>query len=57
MPTSAPLFGYFDRVRTGQLLSRITSDLEPVGGFCTWGFRMIFRSVILFAGVLASAYG
>jgi len=46
-------FGYFDRVRTGQLLSRITSDLEPVGGFCTWGFRMIFRSVILFAGVLA----
>ena len=46
-------FGYFDRVRTGQLLSRITSDLEPVGGFCTWGFRMIFRSVVLFLGVLA----
>ena len=52
-PLTRLSFRYFDRTRTGQLLSRVTSDLEPVGGFAMWGFRMIFRSVLLFVGVLA----
>ena len=40
-------FDYFDRTRTGQLLSRITSDMELIGFFVTWGGRMIIRSVLL----------
>jgi len=45
-------FTYFDKTRTGQLISRITSDLEPVSMFLTWGFRMIFKNILLFVGVV-----
>lgn len=45
-------FSYFDRTRTGQLISRITSDLEPVSMFLTWGFRMIVKNIVLFVGVV-----
>jgi len=41
---------YFDRVRTGQLLSRTTSDFDPLGGTLIWGGRLIFRSLVLFVG-------
>jgi ATP-binding cassette subfamily B protein len=40
-------FSFFDRTRTGQLLSRLTSDLEPVNGFVRWGLRLAFRNVAL----------
>jgi len=45
-------FSYFDRTRTGQLISRLTSDLEPVGMFLTWGLRMMFKNLLMFIGVL-----
>ncbi|MBI3923157.1 MAG: ABC transporter ATP-binding protein [Armatimonadetes bacterium] len=45
-------FSYFDRTRTGQLISRITSDMEPVSMFLTWGFRMVFKNTALFFGVV-----
>src|SRR4051812_25109688 len=40
-------FRFFDRTRTGQLLSRLTSDLEPINGFVRWGLRLVFRNVVL----------
>jgi ABC-type multidrug transport system fused ATPase/permease subunit len=40
-------FSFFDRTRTGQLLSRLTSDLEPVNGFVRWGLRLVIRNVVL----------
>src|SRR5262249_54308068 len=40
-------FSFFDRTHTGQLLSRLTSDLEPVNGFVRWGMRMALRNVVL----------
>jgi len=43
---------YFDQTRSGELLSRITADLEPIDGFFSWGVRMIFRNLLLFIGVL-----
>ncbi len=46
-------FRYFDRVRTGQVLARVTSDFEPLGTALTWGVRMCFRNTVLFIGVLA----
>jgi len=45
-------FSYFDRTRTGQLMSRITNDLEPVGDFLTWSSRMMVRTTLLFIGAL-----
>jgi ABC-type multidrug transport system fused ATPase/permease subunit len=40
-------FRFFDRTRTGQLLSRLTSDLEPVNGFVRWGLRSALKSLAL----------
>jgi ATP-binding cassette, subfamily B, multidrug efflux pump len=43
---------FFDQTRSGELLSRITADLEPIDGFFSWGARMIVRNLLLFIGVL-----
>ena len=43
---------FFDRTRSGELLSRVTADLEPIDGFFSWGSRLIFRNSLLFIGVL-----
>ncbi len=43
---------FFDGIRSGELLSRVTADLEPIDTFFSWGARLIFRSVLLFIGVL-----
>lgn len=40
-------FRFFDRTRTGQLLSRLTSDLEPINGFVRWGLRLALKNVAL----------
>jgi ATP-binding cassette subfamily B protein len=48
-------FSFFDRTRTGQLLSRLTSDLEPVNGFVRWGLRLAFRNIALLLFSLAMA--
>ena len=40
-------FRFFDRTRTGQLLSRLTSDLEPVNGFVRWGLRLALKNLAL----------
>ncbi len=47
-------FSYFDRTRTGELMSRITNDLEPIGGFLTFYSRVILRAGVMFCGVLAA---
>jgi ABC-type multidrug transport system fused ATPase/permease subunit len=41
-------FRFFDRTRTGQLLSRLTSDLEPINGFVRWGLRLALKNTSLF---------
>src|SRR5215217_2271540 len=41
-------FRFFDRTRTGQLLSRLTSDLEPINGFVRWGLRLALKNTALF---------
>jgi ABC-type multidrug transport system fused ATPase/permease subunit len=41
-------FRFFDRTRTGQLLSRLTSDLEPINGFIRWGLRLALKNLALF---------
>ena len=47
---------FFDRTRSGELLSRVTADLEPIDGFFSWGSRLIFRNSLLFIGVLVFTF-
>ena len=43
-------FGYFDKVRTGKLVARITRDLEEIGEVAHHGPEDLFIAVMTFAG-------
>jgi len=43
-------FSFYDQQRTGQLLSRATSDINQIEGFFNWGLRMTVSSTL--TGVL-----
>ncbi len=47
-------FGFFDKVETGQLMSRATTDADRIGRFLGWQFRMLVESSLLLIGVVAS---
>lgn len=47
-------FGFFDKVETGQLMSRATTDADRIGRFLGWQFRMLVESSFLLIGVVAS---
>ena len=47
-------FGFFDKVETGQLMSRATTDADRIGRFLGWQFRMLVQSSFLLIGVVAS---
>ncbi len=47
-------FAFFDKVETGQLMSRATTDAERIGRFLGWQFRMLIESSFLMVGVVAS---
>ena len=43
-------FGYFDKVRTGKLIARVTRDLEEIGEVAHHGPEDLFIAVMTFAG-------
>jgi len=43
-------FSYFDRVRTGKLVSRVTRDLEEIGEVAHHGPEDLFIAIMTFAG-------
>ena len=43
-------FGYHDRVETGQLVTRLTNDVEQVRGFIGTGVVQLASSVVMFIG-------
>jgi ATP-binding cassette subfamily B multidrug efflux pump len=43
-------FSYYDRVHTGQLLTRLTSDVEQIRAFISRGFIQLMAAVILLVG-------
>jgi len=47
-------FAFFDKVETGQLMSRATTDAERIGQFLGWQFRMLIESLFLLAGVVTA---
>ncbi|NHK29750.1 MAG: ABC transporter ATP-binding protein [Asgard group archaeon] len=42
---------FFDRVETGQLISRGTSDIEAIRRLLSIGMRIFLRSICLYAGI------
>ncbi|HIE18707.1 TPA: ABC transporter ATP-binding protein [Candidatus Bathyarchaeota archaeon] len=47
-------FGFFDKMQIGQLMSRVTTDVNRIRGFVGWQLRMLFSSVFLLVGVIVS---
>jgi len=47
-------FAFFDKIDTGQLMSRATTDAERIGRFLGFQLRMLVDSAFLLAGVAAS---
>jgi len=47
-------FSFYDRTRTGQLMTRATSDIGQVQGFLSFGFRMAITTALTFVSVLAT---
>jgi len=47
-------FGFFDKIKTGQLMSRATTDVERIRGFLGFQLRMLIDSLFLLGGVITS---
>ncbi|MEM0172238.1 MAG: ABC transporter ATP-binding protein [Thermoproteota archaeon] len=47
-------FSFFDRTRIGQLVSRMTSDVDEVRGFFDFNLRFLMSSILTFALALAT---
>ncbi|WP_274650713.1 ABC transporter ATP-binding protein [Paenibacillus humicola] len=45
-------FSYYDKAQTGQLMSRMTGDIEAVKNFIGFGAMMMFMGVLTFAGTI-----
>jgi len=45
---------FFDKIDTGQLMSRATTDTERIGRFLTFPFRMLVQTAFLLTGVITS---
>lgn len=45
-------FAYFDQAQTGQLLTRLTSDVEQIRSFAGTGIVQITAAVVMFIGTL-----
>ncbi|MCR8724274.1 ABC transporter ATP-binding protein [Frigidibacter sp. ROC022] len=46
-------FGYFDKVRTGKLVARVTRDLEEIGEVAHHGPEDLFIAIMTFLGAFA----
>jgi len=49
-------FSFYDQQRTGQLMSRATSDIDQINRFFSFGFRMIISSTLLAVLVLYNMF-
>lgn len=47
-------FGYFDRAQTGQLMSRLTADVETLNRFLGFGIIQITSNALLFSIILVN---
>ena len=49
-------FTFYDKMLTGQLMSRVTSDVDLLRGFLAWGFPQFVGIAATFIGVFAIAF-
>jgi ABC-type multidrug transport system fused ATPase/permease subunit len=49
-------FTFYDKMPTGELMSRVTSDVDLLRGFLAWGFPQFISIVAMFVGVFAIAF-
>lgn len=47
-------FAFFDKVETGQLMSRATTDVDRIREFVGWQFRVLVSSLLLLGAVVVS---
>ncbi len=47
---------FFDRHKTGDLMSRATTDLEPIGEFVIWGERILLQATLTYLGIYLVLY-
>ncbi len=45
-------FAFYDRIQTGQLMSRVTSDVDLIRGFLAWSLPTFISTMVTFAGIL-----
>lgn len=46
-------FGYYDKAQTGQIMSRMTGDIDAVKNFVGFGFMLMFTGGLSFVGTFA----
>jgi ABC-type multidrug transport system fused ATPase/permease subunit len=42
---------FFDKHKTGDLMSRATTDLEPISEFAVWGERILLQATLTYTGI------
>jgi len=47
-------FEFFDKMQTGQLMTRVTTDVNRIRMFIGWQLRMLFSAIFLLIGVVVS---
>jgi len=47
-------FGFFDKMQIGQLMSRVTTDVNRIRQFVGWQLRMLFSAAFLLVGIVVS---
>ncbi|MEA2090532.1 MAG: ABC transporter ATP-binding protein [Thermoproteota archaeon] len=49
-------FAFYDKMHTGQLLSRVTTDMDRIRRFLSWQLRMLTSAIILLAVTLFTMF-
>jgi ATP-binding cassette subfamily B protein len=49
-------FTFYDKMPTGELMSRVTSDVDMIRGFLAWGFPQLISILAMFVGVFAITF-
>jgi ATP-binding cassette subfamily B protein len=49
-------FNFFDKTRTGDIMARMTGDIDAVRHFVSWVIYMIFENILIFAFALSMMF-
>jgi ABC-type multidrug transport system fused ATPase/permease subunit len=49
-------FAFYDKIHTGQLLAKVTTDIDRIRGFLGWQLTFLINSMFLLAATLSSMF-